>query len=236
MPHKILVVGSATYAQAVKELGKTSFYTEDFIKNPKKFSLVLFTGGADIHPSFYGHMCPELRPLCFTDIDRDLKEAYIYNVAKENGVKMAGICRGLQFLNVMNGGKMMHHLDNHENVLHEFECLKDDKIREVNSFHHQMIIPGKDCKVVGWSPTKRSKIYYGNRDKVVEWKGPELEAAIFPKSKACGVQWHPEWMHRNTPGRNFFTNMVSNLLELPLEVFVSMYTGAKKKNGSTGIS
>jgi len=235
MKHRILVVGSAEYARAVRELGRVSGYVEDFIANPKKFSLVLFTGGADVHPSFYGDVCQDLQPMCYSNIDRDLQEGYLFNLAKKNGVKMAGICRGFQFLNVMDGGKMMHHIDNHENVTHQFECLKDNKIREINSFHHQMVIPGKDCKVVGWSPTKLSKIYFGDGDKRVKWEGPEVEAAIFPKAKACGVQWHPEWMRVHEDGRNFFTNMVSNLLELPLGEFVSMYTGKKEKDGSSGI-
>ena len=204
----VLVLGSAEYSNVVREFGRINYYVEDFIANPKDFCLILFTGGADVHPSFYGDTCGHFQPMCFSNIARDLKEAYIYNVAVKNRVKMAGICRGFQFLNVMNGGKMMHHIDNHENVLHQFECLKDSAIRTVNSFHHQMVIPGEDCKVIGWCPEKQSDVYYGDKDKQVEWKGPEVEAGIFPKVMACGVQWHPEWMKITEPGRIFFIDMV----------------------------
>ena len=87
MTHKILVVGESTYTEAVGELGKTYHYIEDFIEDPQKFSLILFTGGADIHPSFYGDKCRPTKPMCFSNIDRDAKEAYIYNLAKKLGIK-----------------------------------------------------------------------------------------------------------------------------------------------------
>jgi len=226
----ILVVGSSTYAKAVEDLGTTYHYVADFISDPKSFSLVLFTGGADVDPSFYGEQSEDM---CFTNLERDLQEAHIFRVAKDNNVKMAGICRGLQFINVMAGGRLMHHIDRHDNAQHPFECFKDNVIRTVNSFHHQMIIPGPGCQIVGWCPEKRSKVYYGNNDKEVLWDGPELEAAIYPEFNACGVQWHPEWMLKKDAGNMFFVNMVSNLLELSMKDLLSIYAEKKelKANG-----
>jgi gamma-glutamyl-gamma-aminobutyrate hydrolase PuuD len=232
--NNILVLGSAQYGSVVKDFGRITDYIDDFIAKPKKFSAVLFCGGADVHPSFYGDVC-SLRPMCYSSIDRDLKEAYVYHVALRNRVKMIGICRGFQFLNVMNGGKMMHHLDNHESVYHKMECVKDNIIRTVNSYHHQMVIPGKNCKVVAWSAEKRSEFYFGNKDERVSWDGPEIEAGIFPKAMAVGVQWHPEWLKKSEDGRIFFHEMVRRMYEMPFKEFTKLYTETKEENGN-GIS
>lgn len=228
MPNKILVVGSRFYANPVKDLGEVTADVDEFILRPDKFALILLTGGADVSPSLYGDVGGINTKMCNSDIGRDMYEKGIYNHARRNGIKITGICRGLQFINVMEGGKLVHHMDGHEGCMHDFGCLKDNKIRSVNSIHHQMILPPKEGITIGWSTTKLSEIYFGNRDKSMDWCGPEVEAAIYPKAKACGVQWHPELMSKNSPGRLFFTNMIYNLLHLSMDSFVSTYTGENK--------
>jgi len=68
--------------------------------------LVQFTGGEDVTPSLYGeqaHAATSCNPA------RDDREAKIF-LSFKNKVPMAGICRGAQFLNVMNKGSMWQHV------------------------------------------------------------------------------------------------------------------------------
>lgn len=72
--------------------------------------LVQFTGGSDVFPRLYGE--PPHRTTSYNE-GRDEKEKQIYELAQELGIPCAGICRGGQFLNVMNHGRMFQDVDNH---------------------------------------------------------------------------------------------------------------------------
>ncbi len=227
MPNRILILRGWGYARAVEGLGRLTGSVRKFMKKPKAFKLVLFTGGEDVDPSFYNETSPY--GLCGFNTARDHFEQAIFKQAFKHGIKMAGICRGLQFLSVMDGGKLVHHSINHAGVYHEMECSKDNVVRRVNSLHHQMVIPSKDSLVVGWSKHRLSARYYGDKDKRIKLKGPEVEAAIMPKILACGVQWHPEMMADYLEGYKFFRNMVENLLEMDIKDFVEEYTTRKEE-------
>lgn len=224
MAKKILVVDHAVnpYGKAVAGLGELTNNVVEFTNRPDLFSLVLFTGGADVDPSFYSETSPE--NYCVSDAKRDEREAHIWNDAVEAGVKCVGICRGLQFLNVMNGGRMMHHLTGHEGgSWHEFETPTLGYLIRVNSLHHQMIIPAKDCHVLGWSPQRLSEVYVGDKDQVVEWPGPEIESAWYPETGSAGVQYHPEMMAESTPGYKWFQEMASDLVLMERKDFMEKY-------------
>ena len=79
-------------------------------KNVQDAHIVCFTGGEDVNPELYGE-----KPLKGTHFsrDRDGVEAYYYGEALSAGKPMVGICRGGQFLNVMNEGKLWQDVNNH---------------------------------------------------------------------------------------------------------------------------
>lgn len=224
MSRKILVVEDSVggYGSAVDGLGKQTNNFKHFFKSPKDFILVMFTGGEDVDPAMYDDTSPQ--GLCGSRPERDRFERTISKHALTHNIPMIGICRGFQFLNVMAGGRLMHHISGHGGTTHSFDSygLKTDIM--VNSYHHQMVIPNIDSHLIGWSVDKRSKEYYGKNDKLEEWGGPEVEAAIFPKIRACGVQYHPEWMPKKSDGAMFFFNMVNRLLEWPINKLVQFYT------------
>lgn len=235
MSDKILVLSGPSYGSTVEGLGSLTSNTTEFLSKTDEFKLVLFTGGADVDPSLYGNTSP--KNICVTNPQRDKFERTIFKHALDHGIKMAGICRGLQFINVMAGGKLIHHLDRHDGFpipYHNFECQKDDKIRRINTMHHQMAIPPKDGIIIGWSSTKLSEKYVGDKDEEVNWPGPEVEAAIYPEIGACGVQWHPEMMLEGSDGYQFFHNMVRAVIQLDMEDFVNLYTGNIKKVKAAG--
>ena len=72
-------------------------------------NLIQFTGGEDVDPSYYKET---KHPRTYSNPRRDAVEAAIFHEWKGK-VAMAGICRGGQFLNVMNGGRMWQDVNNH---------------------------------------------------------------------------------------------------------------------------
>lgn len=223
MKDKILVLNGFSYGEALLGLGEMTGDTTKFLDDTDEYKLVLFTGGEDVSPSLYGETSPN--GVCKFNFRRDKLEETIFRIALAHGIPMAGICRGLQFLTVMAGGRLIHHLDNHAGAHHDIGTQKDDTIIRVNSLHHQMAIPPKDSYIIGWSVEKLSDDYVGDRDVMVNWKGPEVEAAIFPSIKACGVQWHPEVLAKRSAGYIFFYNMVAHMLHNDMNDFVKVYTG-----------
>lgn len=228
MGEKILVPWYIGYGLAVKGLGDITAAVGDFMAHPKDYKLVLFTGGEDVSPELYGERS---YGMCGSNIRRDGFEMRILRMAIRHDIKMTGICRGSQFLNVMAGGRMMHHIDNHAGKDHLMETSKEDEIIIVNSLHHQMIVPAEDGHIVGWSKDKLSNEYFGNYDVLEDYNSQEVEAIILPKLNACGVQYHPEMMDEDSDGYKWYWHMVKDFLELGMDGFVELYTGGKKEDG-----
>lgn len=112
--------------------------------------LVQFTGGADVSPHLYGE---HTHASTSAYLKRDEEEIEIYNFANQLGLPKAGICRGGQFLNVMNGGKMYQDVDNHAiKGTHEAYIVGNLIPIQVSSTHHQMMRPNTkpeaDCHIL----------------------------------------------------------------------------------------
>lgn len=228
---KILVLNGPSYGRAITGQGELKTSAGDFLRNPEQYSLVLFTGGEDVSPDLYGETSP--MRICGSNKHRDVFEGKVLSVAQVHGIPCAGICRGIQFLNVMSGGRMMHHLDGHGGTKHDVVNTVGAPVL-ANSYHHQMILPAADAIVVGVAEHKMSAEYIGNMDEAVEYTGPEIEAAIFPATKCFGVQWHPEMMSPDSDGYRFFFDMVSNALCMDWDKFVTLYDGELKYEDTGG--
>lgn len=156
---------------------------------------IVFTGGEDIQPHYYGDAphdkLEEVSPA------RDTFELMLMKMATDRNIPTLGICRGLQLMNIAFGGTLYQDLPtqhpstiNHRQEesgtipTHTASIIKGSKLAEitgkgelqVNTFHHQAIkqlAPG--FKAVAWSP-----------DSVIE----AIEA--YPVRSIMGVQFHPE--------------------------------------------
>lgn len=220
MGDKILVPLHIGYGRAIEGLGEIGSDIKDFFDNTKDYKLVLFTGGSDIDPRIYGETSP--KGLCSYMPQRDLIEAQIFDQARKFGIKMTGICRGAQLINVISGGRMMHHIEGHEGVIHEVETSKGE-VFETNSLHHQMIIPPEDGYIIGWAKRPLSPFYFGDEDEAIEWNGPEAEIVLIPSTLCCGAQWHPEAMGKKTLGFRYYYHLVQKFLEMDIETFTDEY-------------
>ncbi len=174
---------------------------------------LLMTGGHDVSPSLYqeqrgmncGASCEE----------RDLLETALYTNALEQDKPVLGICRGIQLINVLQGGTLYqdlpteyasgieHHMKPpYTNVAHFVELTEGTPLYEllstkrlgVNSYHHQAV------KTLGSDLETMAK----SEDGLVE-------AVRHGKKKfVWAVQWHPEFdFHVNESSRKIFKAFVA---------------------------
>lgn len=180
---------------------------------------VFITGGVDVDPSRYGE---DKTPLCgATDPDRDAVEIALLNHARERGLPVLAVCRGIQILNVACGGTLYQDVRAQvpAALKHDYFPTPDQPSRQylahditvkagtrlarilresvvpVNSMHHQAI---KDL-----APTLIPTAYAP--DGIIEG----VEAADGPY--LVGVQWHPEELTESHPGmQRLFTSFVES--------------------------
>lgn len=180
------------YVRALKNCGADV----KFVKNAdeaRRCDGILFTGGSDITPSFYGEekdeKCGKNNP------KRDEIEKEIFDAFYKTGKPIFGICRGMQFINVCLGGSVYQDIadlqkENHKNPAklfnnyHKVKIEKDSYLSRftdkeeitVNSTHHQAV------KTLG----ENLKTAAVSRDGFIE----SYESISHPF--CVGVQWHPE--------------------------------------------
>ena len=150
---------------------------------------IVLTGGADVDPGRYGHepvtdaFPPE--PL------RDDDEFTVLDAALANDLPVAGICRGLQLMNVHAGGTLDQDVPSHagfaqpattewHGVAFEAESILAGiygENRQVNSLHHQTV----DRLGDGLRISARSD-------------DGSVEGIEYTSRPLVAVQWHPEML------------------------------------------
>ena len=158
----------------------------------------VLTGGVDIDPAFYnGQSNYDNKPDSFQP-ERDKFEEKIFHYSQTFNLPLLGICRGLQLVNVLQGGTLIDDLSslnekhkkedttdkehtikiNENSLLNEIVKIKEG---EVNSAHHQAIDTlGKELMI-------NSHADDGTIEGI-EWKDKTGKPFML-----C-VQWHPERM------------------------------------------
>jgi len=218
----IVVIGHKNYGDPLRHIDKIVSDTRELLKKPREVSLVMFTGGEDVHPSLYGGV--DGSNLCGTNIRRDEFEKKVFAFCRQHNIKMTGICRGIQFLNVMAGGEMYQHITGHAGVLyHNAYFPYDNSIKRVTSTHHQLVNLPSGSIPIAWSQPSRSDIYigaYGDEEEPPEY---EIEATIFPNINAMGVQYHPEMLRENDPCRIHYGEMIADFVKMEMKEFIDKY-------------
>jgi putative glutamine amidotransferase len=176
---------------------------------------LLLTGGGDIDPVLYGE-APHAT-LDPAEPGRDQFELGLVSLARQQGLPLLAICRGIQVLNVACGGTLVQDIPSqvtgalshrlavppHQPMefAHEIwidkdtqlsrimrERLSDSDACDVNSRHHQAIRQVAPGFVA--SATAPDGV---------------IEAIEDPKARFCvGVQWHPENFFRTGEFRPLF--------------------------------
>lgn len=191
----------STYTDAIRESGAIPVIlplhvsAEDAAQILDLCDGLILSGGPDLHPSLFGE---EVRPACGEICQaRDVLEQALFQYALERDMPTLGICRGIQSINVFQGGSLYQDLPTehpsdtahtcdepfYDKAIHQVtltgalgELLGLEQLG-VNSIHHQAVKDlGRDLEVMAVS-----------EDGIVE--------AVRHKHKRFiwGVQWHPEF-------------------------------------------
>ena len=208
------------YAECVERAGGIPFHfpslpSPNFVDEavPLVDGLIL-TGGADIHPSYYGEGITA--PVTLSPDPRTEFDLLFFHAALKAGKAILAICHGMQIMNVALGGTLYQDIItqlpgsiNHREMegktpaRHTVQVELGSRLAnildgmlefEVCSTHHQAIKAlGKGLKISARSP-----------DGLVE--GIELPG--YPK--AIGIQWHPE----KDPGSKVSRRILRALVEM----------------------
>lgn len=205
--HVLVIGGGMGYYHPFRQFGRFS-RDQAPLNQPDEIALVVFTGGADISPSLYGHK-PSRLTMC--TVRRDIHEMCAYRRARKHNLPIAGVCRGAQFLCAMAGGSLYQHVEGHGYCGHYVRTW-DDRVVYVTSTHHQMQNPPDDAVVLAWAEPRRSTLYIGESDKKMPNPHKEYECVYYPSINALGMQYHPEMMSDHSPGFRLAGEMVEKWL------------------------
>lgn len=156
---------------------------------PEDADIVIFTGGPDVDPALYG---AKPHSTTRTDKKRDEADVALFNLCQEEGIPMLGICRGAQFLSVMNGGSLYQDVDNHCGDHDIWDIKNKEMVRGISSVHHQMVMPHKDMEVIAFAANRSTKRHL--TPSLTE-TGPnrDIEAFFYRETCSLGIQGHPEY-------------------------------------------
>jgi putative glutamine amidotransferase len=159
---------------------------------------LVLTGGEDVDPARYGESRHE--KVRSVNAARDATESALVEAAKNRGMPVLAICRGIQILNVALGGTLVQDISSQwkTDIAHDEDGPRDSRSHEiivepgsliasaigterctVNSFHHQSVKDVADgMRVSARSP---DGIVEGIESTDKDWW-------------VLAVQWHPEEM------------------------------------------
>ena len=178
--------------------------------------LVQFCGGEDVWPGRYKEQKHENTNF---NLQRDRYEKAMFDLALEFDCAIAGICRGAQFVHVMNGGTLYQHVDNHA-LRNGHYCTLEEEHRDLSpnrllcsSTHHQMMREGEGVVVLY---AKQSTVKHGQTGALCaeEHFVRDVEAVYHEKTRSFCYQPHPEYHMIGNPCRVLYFRLMKRLILL----------------------
>lgn len=183
---KSVFIGNGAFYRNVEEM----FWSHGWETTNDMFqaNFLCLTGGADIHPSLYDESS-----LSTTHANRNQDEYDLELIGFFDDKPKLGICRGGQLLNVMSGGKMWQHIDNHGGTHLAVDKLTGKEFY-LSSIHHQEMIPGDKAEILAVAHRAREKHAYGKLIASPDQKplGEDIEALWYAETQSLCFQPHPE--------------------------------------------
>jgi gamma-glutamyl-gamma-aminobutyrate hydrolase PuuD len=206
-PRVYVVGGGYEYIKLMFELGYSG------AKGLWDADLVLFTGGEDVDPQLYGEAALQTT---YYNRPRDDRESKIYEDALELGLGMIGICRGGQFLNVKNKGKMWQHVNGHATGRSHLLYRVDEKGMLIKpgilatSTHHQMMRPADEAVVLAVACEATNLVSHRETHEKTEAEASDIEVVYYPDTNCLCFQPHPEMKSATEGLVKYFDECVEN--------------------------
>lgn len=200
--------GQGSYYNAFPNPWKKFSYNK---RDLDKTDAVVFIGGADLDPSYYGDDRHQ-KTQSGVDGERDAREFEVFLSCLEANVPMIGICRGAQVLTAFSGGALYQHVTYHTHP-HKMKVV-DGKEMQVNSTHHQMMYPwtAPHHELLGWAEGVSNDYDTGGKlslkTRLRHGKEIEPEVVYYPHTRCLCVQYHPERMTFSQDAYSYFMKMV----------------------------
>lgn len=204
--NRVYTTVALQYAEAVAKAGGLPFFVGNLSPElaesyTQQADGVLFSGGVDVDPVHFGQT-PHPN-LGFVDEARDLFELALYKAAKRKCVPILGICRGIQLINVAEGGTLHQHLPALP------EMLQHSQMNPDGTLFHEMRLDSSSAlsKTYGKITIRTDSYHHQGIDKVgkelraIAWTQDGLVEAVEGTGKTfvLGVQWHPEMSYVKYP-------------------------------------
>ena len=176
--------------------------------------LVVFTGGADVSPEYYGE---KRIPGVACNPSRDTVEKAQFITARDAGKAFIGICRGAQLLHVLHGHKLWQDVNFHAlgGAPHTTYDLVSGDVVMTTSCHHQMMRvddvndPKNDFKVVAISDRSTHRraqdVTFRVAKDQIAFRN-DIEVLWYPETNSLCYQGHPEF--GNDKCRNYFYRLM----------------------------
>ncbi len=179
---------------------------------------LLLSGGADVDPAAYGR-APRPR-LGIVDQERDAFELALYRAARAIGLPVLGICRGIQVINVAEGGTLHQHVPDLPHAIQHDQASIDGRP------HHRVdLVGGSLAERAAGALAVMTNTYH---HQAVDEVAPTLRATGHAEDGLVevvegteggwllAVQWHPEMSYASHPdGRWPFRAFVQALERAP---------------------
>lgn len=207
MPKVYIVNSSHDYEQMFIDNGWT------LVDKVGEADLVQFTGGEDVSPDLYGE---HKHPQTYSNRKRDDYEIAVYDDALIYGVPVAGICRGGQFLNVMNGGRMIQHVEGHAIGGTHTVFTEEEGFEEVqcSSTHHQMMVRGREGMKLG-TAEEATMFQFMDEEAIIMVSNrgvPDTEIVLYEDTKSLCFQPHPEFFNKEHECQRLYFHLINKYL------------------------
>lgn len=213
---KVFIIGSMRSGDAIAAMfsNQGGYVCTD---NPDRADVIVWPGGVDINPELYGqkklqgtsvYEAIDKRDLNYWEGFKDRKKTYV------------GICRGGQFLNVMSGGSLWQHVNNHTET-HKIVDLISGEEFSVTSTHHQMMRKNPEKGEV-LAIAKEASLWLDDSQRINCMKGEDrpkgapkydTEVIWYKDTRCLCFQPHPEFsLQKAQQTKDYFFDLLSIVL------------------------
>lgn len=181
-------------------------YRKEVTKLLQHIDGLVITGGADIHPSFYGEKSTEKVKSVYRG--RIYFETWLYRMAQKKKIPVLAICYGMQLLNVIYGGSLF------QDIRSSIKKARNHYSRR-RPMHAVRVQPGSLCYRIF---KRNSFLVHSDHHQAVKVLGRSLRISAFSDDgiieavegppRTIAVQWHPERQAKDHVQKKLFAYFI----------------------------